>query len=99
MSMLTQRQRWIGIFLGTAGLLLIPFFAMQFTDQVNWSPLDFVAMGFLLLAAGFSGDFVLLRKEKSLPHRLLLLLGVVALFFLLWAELAVGIFGTPLAGS
>ncbi|MGB1114195.1 MAG: hypothetical protein ACPG14_05300 [Flavobacteriaceae bacterium] len=79
-------------------LLLIPLTAMQFSSEVNWSLFDFVIMGFLLLALGFSIRFI--RNKKSvLKYPLLMIIAVVVLFFIIWAELAVGIFGSPFAGS
>lgn len=79
-------------------LLLIPLTAMQFSTEVNWSLFDFVIMGVLLLALGFSIRFIR-NKKSALKYPLLMIVGVVVLFFLIWAELAVGIFGSPLAGS
>jgi hypothetical protein len=79
-------------------LLLIPLTAMQFSSEVNWSLFDFVIMGVLLLALGFSIRFI--RNKKSvLKYPLLMIIAVVVLFFIIWAELAVGIFGSPIAGS
>lgn len=79
-------------------LLTIPFFAMQFTSEVDWKLFDFVIMGILLFGSGLLCELVL-RKVKSIKNRILLCCGVLFIFFLIWAELAVGIFGTPLAGS
>ena len=79
-------------------LLLIPLTVMQFSSEVNWSLFDFVIMGVLLLALGFSIRFI--RNKKSvLKYPLLKIIAVVVLFFIIWAELAVGIFGSPFAGS
>lgn len=79
-------------------LLLIPFIAMQFTEEVNWTSLDFVLMGIILLSTGLLSEFVL-RKVSKKKYRILLCIAIIIGFLLLWAELAVGIFGTPFAGS
>ncbi|WP_437396951.1 hypothetical protein [Flagellimonas lutimaris] len=79
-------------------LLLIPFTAMQFSSEVNWSLLDFLVAGGLLLALGFSIDFVA-RKAKSFNKKIIAIAAIVILFLLVWIELAVGIFGTPIAGN
>lgn len=79
-------------------LLLIPLIAMQFTTEVDWDIFDFVIMGFLLSATGFLSEFVL-RRIKSTPSRIIFCGAVSLVFFLIWAELAVGVFGTPFAGS
>jgi hypothetical protein len=86
------------VVLGAAAVLMVPLIAMQFTQEVMWTPMDFVAAAVLLIGAGLM---------YVLPARLLgtkgarIGLGVVVaiLFLLLWAELAVGIFDSPLAGS
>lgn len=81
-----------------AGLLLIPFIAMQFSQNVNWSAFDFLVMGVLLLATGTGIEFTL-RKVTKFQHRVILCLLIFGAFLLVWAELAVGIFGSPFAGS
>jgi ABC-type enterobactin transport system permease subunit len=79
-------------------LLLAPLIFMQFTEEVKWSLMDFVKMGALLLGAALLAELIL-RKAQKLQYRILLVLVVLVLFFLIWAELAVGIFGTPFAGN
>ena len=79
-------------------LLLIPLIAMQFTNEVKWSGFDFLIMGVLLLIAGTAIEWVR-RKFKNNSKKWLLIAAVVVVFLLIWAELAVGIFGTPFAGN
>jgi len=79
-------------------LLLIPLVAMQFSEEVNWTLSDFMMAGVLLLSTGFICE-LLLRRVKKTKHRVVACFIVFVLLFLTWAELAVGIFGTPLAGS
>jgi len=94
--MKNQRLIIIQSFVGI--LLLIPLIAMQFTVEVNWDIKDFTLMGILLSGTGFLIEFVL-RKIKPFHFRILLFGVVLLLAFLIWAELAVGLFGTPFAGS
>jgi Kef-type K+ transport system membrane component KefB len=96
--MVIQNKRFIIILLSVPFLLLIPLIAMQFTNQVNWKPLDFLAMGVLLLSTGLICELVL-RKIKKTRTRIVLCFAILLILFLIWAELAVGIFGTPFAGS
>lgn len=96
--MITQNKRLAGIVLTVAVLLFIPFTAMQFTAEVDWSLSDFVIAGILLLGTGLLIELVL-RLVRT-PLQRLVLCGVILLaLFLVWAELAVGVFGTPFAGS
>jgi len=95
---MTISKKSLVILTSVLALLLIPFIAMQFSSEVQWSLFDFVVAGGLLLALGFSIDFVT-RKVKSLNKRFIAIATVVVLFLLIWVELAVGIFGSPIAGS
>ena len=96
--MTVQNKRLISILLLAPLLLLIPLITMQFTEQVNWVLSDFIIMGLLLLSTGLIVELVL-RKVKKVKPRLILIIVVLMVLFLIWAELAVGIFGTPFAGS
>ena len=78
-------------------LLSVPFFAMQFTDEVNWDIMDFTVMGILLFGTGLLCELVL-RLVKSIHNRVILCGAILILFILIWAELAVGIFGSRFAG-
>ncbi|MDT0554437.1 hypothetical protein [Patiriisocius hiemis] len=80
------------------GILLIPLLAMQFTDEVQWNLLDFIVATVMLLVMG---AFILFFSKKitSKRRRIVLLIAIITLFILVWAELAVGIFGSPIAGS
>lgn len=93
-----KNKRLIIILTVIAVLLLIPFVAMQFSNDVNWKPVDFTIMGILLLGAGLSCELVM-RKVKSAKNRIIICGTALLVFFLIWAELAVGLFGTPFAGS
>lgn len=91
-------KRLITILLAVPLLLLIPLIAMQFSPEVNWSLLDFLVMGVLLLGVGLMLELVL-RKVQKKHSRIVLIAFILIVFLLIWAELAVGIFGTPFAGS
>lgn len=95
---LTIRKRRL-LFSGLViSLLLIPAIGNLVSDEVNWSLTDFVIGFFLPVGTGFSVDLIL-TKVKSRRNRLFLVLGILFLLVTVWAELAVGVFGTPFAGS
>ncbi len=93
-----KNKRLIIILISAGTVLIIPFIAMQFTEEVNWTFFDFIVMGTLLLLTGVILE-VLLRKVTQAKYRILLCVLVIGAFLLVWAELAVGIFGTPFAGN
>jgi hypothetical protein len=79
-------------------LLLIPALGMLVSSEVNWSPFDFLVAAVLLYGTVFLIDFVL-RKIESRKKRFLLVAICLILVIALWIELAVGLFGSPIAGS
>ena len=96
--MIFHEKRLYVILLVVVALLAIPAIAMQFTREVNWSGFDFAIMGALLSVTGLTIDLVL-RKVQARDKRFLLIGIVLVVVLLIWAELAVGIFGTPFAGT
>lgn len=93
-----KNQRLFILLSSAVMLLIIPFIAMQFTNEVDWDIFDFTIMGILLSATALASELVL-RKVKSKKNRILICGAILFVFFLTWAELAVGIFGSPFAGS
>jgi len=71
---------------------------MQFTNEVNWNLFDFIIAAFLLLSTGFTINFILI-KAKFKKYRTELIIAIFIILTLIWAELAVGIFGSPFAGD
>jgi hypothetical protein len=86
------------VVLGVGAVLLVPLVAMQFTHEVNWTAFDFAVAAVLLLAAG-SSYVAISRQVKPQRKRTLAKIALVLGFLLLWAELAVGVFNSPIAGS
>lgn len=93
-----KNKRLIGIVITVTVLLLIPLIAMQFTNEVNWDVFDFIVAGTLLLGTGLLCEFVLRNVNKP-ASRIALCAVILLVLALIWIELAVGIFGTPFAGS
>lgn len=91
-------RKMLFILLGATLILSAPLLAMQFTDHVNWDLFDFAVAGALLVGAGVV--YVLsARLVRNARYRVVLAVALGAALFLVWAELAVGVFGTPLAGT
>lgn len=82
----------------TVAILLIPFVAMQFTDEVAWNVADFIVTGIILLGAGFIYELVI-KKFIDAKYRAISVGILLVAVILVWAELAVGLFNTPLGGS
>lgn len=94
-----KTTRLLIILLIVGVILLIPFIAMQLgVEGVDWDSGDFLIMGILLLGTALAIEFSL-RKFKTTKKRVIACGLILTGLFLIWAELAVGIFGTPFAGS
>lgn len=93
-----KNKRFMGILLTIALLLCIPLIAMQFTNEVVWTLSDFIIAGVLLLGTAIVIE-VVARNVKSRNARFGMIIGILFLLLLVWAEMAVGIFGSPIAGS
>jgi hypothetical protein len=93
-----KNKRLLIILIAATLLLLIPFIAMQFTSEVKWGLTDFIAAGVLLFGIGLLCELVM-RKVRKISYRIIICTAILGGLFLIWAELAVGIFGTPIAGS
>lgn len=79
-------------------LLLIPMIAMQLTDEVNWSFFDFIIMGIMLSITGLALG-IIIKKVKYHKYRNIFIAIIIIIFLFIWAELGVGLFGTPFAGN
>lgn len=97
MSILNFKNKLIKV-LSPLGLLVIPLIGMLFSDEMNWKLFDFIVMGALLLIGSIGINFIV-DKITSTKMRIILILVILFMFLLIWAELAVGIFGTPFAGD
>ncbi|CAN5461712.1 hypothetical protein BH10ACI1_BH10ACI1_17630 [soil metagenome] len=98
MQIIFQNKRLVGIVLTVALLLLIPFIAMRFTDEVKWTRIDFITAGVLLLGTGIMCE-IIMRKVTKIGYRIAICAAILAALVLIWIELAVGIFGTRFAGT
>ena len=86
-----KNTRLLSIELGTLSLLLIPFVAMFYTTEVNWTAADFLVAAVLLLVLGLFVELVL-RNVRHFKSKAILITLIIIVFLLLWIELAVGIF-------
>jgi len=85
------------LLIGSGALLLVPFIGSQFSQEVHWSGFDYIVAAILLGGTSFVLDFVLI-KAKNKQSRWAWGIAVVLVLLLIWIEIAVGVFGTPLAG-
>lgn len=83
----------VRIALATAIILLIPFLAMQFTEEVVWGPADFAVAGFLLFGAGLTYELLARKTAGNIAYRAAIGVAVAASLIIVWVNLAVGLIG------
>ncbi len=92
-----MKRRFILLLLA-AFLWTIPVLAMLVTGEVRWTLLDFAAAGVLLGIAPLSFDAIL-GRFASPRARIAAVACLVLALAIIWAELAVGVFGSVFAGD
>jgi hypothetical protein len=88
-DIISQNKIFIWIALATVFILMIPFTAMQFSNEVVWTLSDFIVAGILLSG---TGSLFVLTARKTKKHRFAIGVLFLTVLFYVWAELAVGIF-------
>ncbi|KFF75050.1 membrane protein [Chryseobacterium sp. P1-3] len=96
--MMTQKQKTLAIYIVPLILLCIPLLGNLFSSEVRWSASDFLIAGVLLFTTAFLINLVRNKIKKQSRKTLACILILLALA-LIWLELAVGVFGSPFAGS
>jgi len=71
-----------------ASLLVVALICNFVVDGWQWGPLDFVAMGTLLLVAGLALEYARTTITRPL-YRVLVSIGIILALFAIWSELAV----------
>jgi hypothetical protein len=84
--------------IGYAALVTIALLLIPLIGNWPWTLSDFVIMGILIFGTRIVISLVV-RFAKTTKARVIISGIVIFLFLLTWAELAVGIFGTPFAGN
>lgn len=74
-------------------LVLLPLFAMQVTDEVDWGLADFVFAGALVVGVGVTYELAA-KFARNSAYRAAVAVALAATFLLIWANAAVGIIGS-----
>lgn len=93
-----QAKNIIRSILAAELILLVPLVAMQFGDEWDWGVADFIIIGILLAGVGVAYQLII-NGVKNNHRQAVVGIILAAAMVLIWIELAVGIFGTPFAGS
>ena len=92
------KKRFAVIIIVSFSILLIPYIGNKVSSDWNWNAADFLVFGVMLLGTGFAIELAG-RKIRESRYRNAIVIALVLAFLLLWAELGVGLLGTPFAGD
>ena len=90
-SMIAQRSTRVAFI--SSLLLLIPFTASLFSEEMDWSVFDYILMWGMLFITGLTYSFIT-RNSQDLVYRAAVGLSVLTGFLLTWVNLAVGLIGS-----
>ncbi len=93
-----NKYRFLKLIIAAIVFLSIPFIAMKFSKEINWSVKDFACAAIMLFILAVVIEFTL-RIFRTTKQRLIALVFLAIVFIIIWIELAVGIFNSPWAGS
>ncbi|UEQ75760.1 hypothetical protein [Chryseobacterium arthrosphaerae] len=96
--MITQKQKTLAIYAFPWVVLTVPMLGNIFSKEVNWTVSDFLVAGILLFTTAFLINMAR-NKIKKQSLKIILCIFTLLAVVLIWLELAVGIFGSPFAGS
>ncbi len=85
-----QNSIFLWIVRTTAFMLLVPLVAMQFTSEMHWTLLDFIAMGAIVMSGGFAYVITARKFPDPAKRRILGVVFVLTILYV-WTELAVGV--------
>ena len=89
-----RRGRWRMVVWAAAGLLLFaPWVAMRFTDEVNWTAVDFALAALLLFGSLAVWELATRNRDRS-AYRTAVGVALVGMVLLAWVSGAVGIIGS-----
>lgn len=98
-----KNKNILKIAIGTLIILIVPLVFTLLGSGVDgqgwhWTLSDFVVAGVLIFGTGLIYELGVKRIKNS-SHRIYVAVALGVAFVLVWTELAVGLFGTPIAGS
>jgi dipeptide/tripeptide permease len=91
-------SRFKKLLISSTVILTIPILGKLYTDDFQWALPDFIIGAILLYGTSFLID-VIMRKVQKKSHRIALSGLILLVLLCIWAELAVGLIGTPFAGN
>lgn len=96
--MMTKQQKTALIFAIPSLLMVAAFVANNFAEGFNWTVSDFLIAAFLLFGTA-SFIYMIVNSKLSVRAKTMISIVIVLILMVIWVEMAVGLFGSPIAGS
>lgn len=95
---MTKQQKAALIFAIPSLLMVAAFVANNFAEGFNWTGSDFLIAAVLLFGTA-SFIYMIVNSNLSVREKIMISIVIVLILMVIWVEMAVGLFGSPIAGS
>ncbi|KQT21815.1 hypothetical protein ASG31_00260 [Chryseobacterium sp. Leaf404] len=95
---MTKQQKTALIFAIPSILIVAAFIANYVVEGFNWTGSDFLIAAILLFGTA-SFIYMILNSKLSVRAKTMISIVIVLILMVIWVEMAVGLFGSPIAGS
>lgn len=96
--MMTKQQKTALIFAIPSLLMVAAFISNHFVEGFNWTGSDFLIAAILLFGTA-SFIYMIVSSKLSVRAKTIISIVIILLLMIIWVEMAVGLFGSPIAGS
>lgn len=95
---MTKQQKTALIFAIPSVLMAAAFISNYFVEGFNWTGSDFLIAAILLFGTA-SFIYMIVNSKLSFRAKIMISIVIVLILMVIWVEMAVGLFGSPIAGS
>lgn len=93
-----KQQKPLLIFAIPSLLMIAAFISNNFVEGFNWTFSDFLIATILLFGTA-SIIYMIVNSKLSVRAKTMISIVIVIILMVIWVEMAVGLFGSPIAGS
>ncbi|CAD7802474.1 hypothetical protein CHRY9390_00934 [Chryseobacterium aquaeductus] len=96
--MITKQQKAAFIFAIPSLLMVAAFISNNFVEGFNWTGSDFLIATVLLFGTA-SFIYMIVSSKLSVRAKTIISIVIILTLVIIWVEMAVGLFGSPIAGN
>lgn len=95
---MTKQQKTALVFAIPSLLMVVAFISNNFVEGFNWTGSDFLIAAILLFGTA-SFIYMIVSSKLSVRAKTIISIVIIHILMIIWVEMAVGLFGSPIAGS